>query len=317
MFNQYWHRFPSNLRPDHSFTKPLALLLAAACWLTPQAAKAAAAATNATALPAVTVFGRTLPIASEEELIGENKQPEWTFHRRFPTTRVYLQKEPGEIGFEQWWRGRFRRNGTQTHLFQSELEIGLPKRFQFDLYEKYTADEKGRMRHLGVSPELRWAFAEWGKIPLNPTIYAEWQFTDHTQGGDVWEVKLLLGEQLAPRWHWGLNLIFEQEAGQSRAREMAWSQGISYTMIDQKLSGGLEMRFAHETAQGSRSLPEITYMVGPSLQWRPFARGHIDFVSLMGVTRDAPKVESFIVFSLDLGTIKGTSRYTPTSLRGQ
>lgn len=285
--------------------------------LTTFALCAADSETLPTRLPVVTVFGKTLPVASEDELIGENKQPEWTFHRRFPTTRVYLQKEQWEVGYEQWWRGRFLRNGTQEHLFQSELELGLPYRFQFDLYEKYTANERGRLRHLGVSPELRWAFAEWGKTPLNPTIYAEWQFTDHTRGPDVWEVKLLLGEQLAPRWHWGMNLIYEQAAGEGRTTEAAWSQGVSYTMIDQRLSAGLEMRFAHETSRGSRSTPEITYMLGPSLQWRPFARGHLDLVSLIGVTHDAPKVESFVVFSIDLGTFKGSSRYTPTSLRGQ
>ena len=112
-----------------------------------------------------------------------------------------------------------------------------------------------------------------------------------------------------------MNLIYEQEAGQGRATEMAWSQGVSYTFIDQKLSGGVEMRFAHETAKGSRSLPEITYMVGPSAQWRLGSRAHIDFVNLFGVTRDAPKVESFVVFSLDLGGVKGVGRYAPASLK--
>ena len=289
----------------------LALLAAAA------PARGADPGTNVTRLPEVTVFGQAHSIASEESRIGINQQPEWTFHRRFPTTRVYLQKEEWEMGFEQWWRGRFLKNGKQAHKFQTEFEIGLPYRFQFDLYEKFTSDERGRMRHLGVSPELRWALAEWGKIPLNPTVYAEWQFTDHTRGPDVWEVKLLLGEQLAPRWHWGLNLIYEQEAGGGRTTEMAWSQGVSYTVIDQKLSAGLEMRFAHETARGSRSQPEITYMLGPSVQWRFGSRFHLDLVPLFGITRDAPKVEAFVVFSMDLGTLKGSSRYAPASLRSQ
>jgi hypothetical protein len=30
------------------------------------------------------------PANSEDNLIGENQQPEWTTHRRFPTTRVYV-----------------------------------------------------------------------------------------------------------------------------------------------------------------------------------------------------------------------------------
>lgn len=280
-------------------------------------AQAADATNQVIRLPDITVLGPIVPVASEEVKVGEYERPEWTLHRRFPTTRVYVQKEPWEFGFEQWWRGRFKRDGSQQHKFQSEVEIGLPKRFQLDLYENLVGDEHGRMNQLSHAVELRWALADWGKIPLNPTLYGEWQFANHRLQADTWEVKLLLGEELAPRWHWGLNLIYEQEAGHNRATEAAWSQGVSYTFIDQKLSGGLEMRFAHETAKGSRSLPEITYMLGPSLQWRVFSHGHIDFVNMFGVTRDAPKVESFIVFSLDLGGVKGNGHYAPASLKAQ
>lgn len=296
----------------HTFALLCAVFTGSAAFVT-------AAETNSTPtrLPDITVFGPTVPVATEEQKVGPYDQPEWTLLRRFPTTRVYVQKDPWEFGFEQWWRGRFFKDGTQAHKFQEEVEIGLPKRMQLDLYETWTSDEKGRIRQSDTSVELRWALADWGKIPLNPTLYGEWAFVDPARGADIWEIKLLLGEELAPRWHWGLNLIYEQEAGQSRAREIAWSQGVSYTFIDQKLSGGLEMRFAHETTQGTRSQPEITYMVGPSVQWRIFSHGHIDFVNMFGVTKDAPKVESFIVFSLDLGGVKGNGHYAPASLKSQ
>jgi hypothetical protein len=36
---------------------------------------------------------------------------------------------------------------------------------------------------------------------------------DANQGPDVYELKLLLGEELAPRWHWGFNGVYEQEVG--------------------------------------------------------------------------------------------------------
>ena len=293
------------------------LALLACGWLINASCQGADTSADVKRLTEVTVFGRALSVASEEELLGDYRQPEWTFHRRFPTTRVYLQKEPWELGYEQWWRGRFLRNGAQAHRFQSEFELGLPHRFQFDLYENWTSDENARMRHLSVAPELRWALADWGVIPLNPTLYGEWQFVDPARGPDVWEVKLLLGEQLAPRWHWGLNLVYEQESGGGRATEMAWSQGVSYVVLDQRLSAGLEMRFAHETSRGNRSQPDISYLLGPSVQWRPFSRVHVDLVSLFGVTRDAPQVESFLVVSLDIGTLKGSSRYTPAALRSE
>src|SRR5437899_303477 len=72
--------------------------------------------------------GETSPLA-EERRIGENNQPEWTTARRFATTRTYVIA-PWQFEFEQWWKGKFLRNGDASHLFQSELEIGLPYRFQ-------------------------------------------------------------------------------------------------------------------------------------------------------------------------------------------
>ncbi len=86
-------------------------------------------------------------------------------------------------------------------MFHEEVEVGLPYRLQMDLYENWISNDKGRLRHHDVAAELRWALADWGKIPLNPTIYGEWKFVDRSQGPDVYEIKLLLGEELAPRWH--------------------------------------------------------------------------------------------------------------------
>ena len=269
-----------------------------------------------TTLPPVVVTGSEPGALGEEQRVGAYDQPEWTFHRRFSTTRVYVQKEPWEFGFEQWWRGRFNRNHTQSHRFQEEVEVGLPYRMQFDLYENWTSDQNARMQHHSVATELRWALADWGKIPLNPTLYGEWQFVDPNRGPDKYEVKLLLGEELGRGWHWGFNGILEQEVGGGRATEWGWSQGISYTVRDQRLSVGAEMRFNHETSRGARSNPAIQFLAGPSVQWRPFARAHLDLVPLAGLTTASPRLETFLILTIDLGT-KGDKRYAPASLRGR
>ena len=244
-----------------------------------------------------TIVVRTTPI-SEETLIGENRQPEWTAYRRFPTTRIYVLP-PWQVEFEQWWKGKFPREGKPEHLFQSEIEIGLPYRFQLDLYENVENPSDGPTRHAGNQVEARWALAEWGRIPLNPTLYAEWKFNDGV--ADAYEVKLLLGEQLAPRWHWGLNLFFEQETGGRRATEWGISQAVSYSALDSKFSVGVETNFEHTTERGSRGRPEIEFLIGPSLQWRPTRRTHLDFVPLFGATKDSPRVEAFVVFGVQLG----------------
>ena len=249
-------------------------------------------------MPPVTVNGASE--LTEEMKTGAYGAPEWTQYRRFPTVRVYLQKAAWEAGVEQWWRGRFRRDGSAKHKFQEEIEIGLPYRMQFDLYENWTVDSARHVRHDSVAPELRWAPADWGKIPLNPTLYGEWTFTDKSVGPDLFEVKLLLGEEFAPRWHWGFNASWEQEVGGARATEIQLSQAVSYSLIDSKFGIGAEMVFRHESEAGLRSKPEYTFLLGPSAQWHITPQVHLDVVPLVGTTADSPRVESYVVLSVDV-----------------
>lgn len=292
---------------------PSALIIAGALSLLSYQAAQAQSSPKPVQLPEVQVTGNL----TEEAAVGPYNQPEWTTHRRFSTTRVYIQRAPWEVEVEQWWRGRFQRNGSSGHLFQEEVSVGLPYRSQLDLYENWVSDDDGHMRHHDVATELRWAPADWGKIPLNPTFYGEWKFVDKTQGPDVFELKVLLGEELAPRWHWGLNAIYEQEVGGSRATEWAFSQGVSYTLIDQKLSAGLEMKFTHETTIGTRSNPEIKFVIGPSIQWRPWSWMHLDIVPLLGTTGDSPRVEAYAVLGIDIWSKDKHHGFVPTSTRGQ
>lgn len=75
-------------------------------------------------------------------------------------------------------------------------------------------------------------------------------------------MKLLLGEQLAPHWHWGFNLFYEQETGGARATELGVSQAVSYSPLDSRLSVGVEMNFEHTTERGSRGDPAIEFLIG-------------------------------------------------------
>jgi hypothetical protein len=80
--------------------------------------------TNPTRLPPVIVTETNLPAGElrEDQPIGPNEQPEWTTRRRFATTRVYVA-QPWQMQFEQWWKGKFPREGKSEHLFQSEKEV--------------------------------------------------------------------------------------------------------------------------------------------------------------------------------------------------
>ncbi|MBI1853640.1 MAG: transporter [Planctomycetes bacterium] len=248
----------------------------------------------------------------EEHLVGENKQPEWTTHRRFPTTRVYVLP-PFAIEFEQWWRARNFRHDSTQHLFQSEIGIGLPYRFQLDYYENFERVPHEEAHHLGSQVEARWAFAEWGAIPGNPTIYGEWKFNDVES--DVYELKFLLGDELSAGWHWATNGSFEEQVRDERELEIAVSGALSHTLIDEQLSLGIEGVWRHETANGTRGDPDLSFLIGPSLQWRPTPRTHLDFVPLAGIGGDSPQIETYIVFGWDFG-YASKSVEAPTSTRG-
>lgn len=266
-------------------------------------------------IPAMLVTGPMGELIEERAADGTGR-PNWTSHRRFGTTRVYIQKAPWEIGFEQWWRVRDKRDDTVEHKFQEEIEIGLPYRMQLDIYLDWFADGDSRARYNDTAFELRYALADWGKIPLNPALYAEYKVVDPANGPDVYEFKLLLGEQLAPRFHWGLNAVFENEMGGERTREWQVSQGVSFTVIDEVFSVGLEMKWTHETTEFSRGEPEQGFLLGPSIQWCPTRNSHVDLVSLWGTNRDAPNLEAYVIFGIDLGKIgAGEHRYAPVSVR--
>lgn len=264
-------------------------------------------------LPTVTV---TAPGGlAEDARVGPYQQPEWTEHRRFTTTRVYIQKEPWEIGFEQWWRVRAYDEKSPQQRFSEEIEIGLPYRMQLDIYWDWF-HQNGVTKSGDVAFELRWALADWGKIPLNPTLYGEYKIVNPYFGGDVFEVKLLLGDEITPRLHWGLNFVFEREISGELANEFAVTQGLSYTLIDQVLSAGVEMQFKYENVTGDRSGGENKFQIGPSIQWRPTKKTHLDLVGLFGCTEASPVFEGFVVFGIDLGgPSKPEGGYAPISGR--
>src|SRR5213078_5265 len=188
-------------------------------------------------LPPVTVVGEKASQLREEDRVGSYGQPRWTATRRFPGTRVYVVPE-GKLEFEYWLRPTLNKDGSTDTRSLYELEMGLPHRFQLDLYLRTDQEgDKGDML-LGEQIEVRYAFADWGKLPGNPTVYFEYVMLEDRP--DKIEPKLLLGGELAPKWHWGANLVAEIELGGERSHEYQLTGAISYTVIDEKFSVGAE-----------------------------------------------------------------------------
>ena len=300
-----------SLGQTHNMTKKLLTLLAASC---AAILPAHSQEHSATLLPEVTTTGAAL---SEEAPIGETQRPEWTSARRFPGTRVYIQKEPWEVGVESWWRIKNHRDGSASNRLLEEVEIGLPYRMQLDLYNDIEGDGDSKFHYQSFNTELRWAPADWGKIWGNPTFYGEYKFADHHWGPDVYEFKLLIGDEFAKRWHWGVNFVWEAETGGDREQEFQIPAGLSYSLIDGKLGIGAELLYDHDTVKGERGKPAHQFNIGPSIQIRPTERMHISISGMFGTNNDSDTFIGFVIVGFDLGRIGGSKHdYSPAAGQG-
>src|ERR1043166_4595634 len=89
--------------------------------------------------PALVLGSRTSvhDVILESDLVGPANQPEWTTRRVFAETDVYVIPT-GEIEFNQFYVYSRPRHEDSEHLFESEIEIGLPWRTQFDVELNYS-----------------------------------------------------------------------------------------------------------------------------------------------------------------------------------
>jgi hypothetical protein len=245
-------------------------------------------------MPPIDVFGKA-PLV-EEERIGAYAQPRWTADRLFGETRVYVIPQ-GKAEFEFWLIPETPRDGQTDVATQYEVEFGLPGRFQVDLYA--IGHKTGLDGPFGVTEgkyELRWALADWGKIPGNPTVYVEWK--NENQEPDHIEAKLLLGGQIASGWHWGSNFVWEHTLGADQENSNEWTTGVSHVVRDSKFDLGMETQLALVNTldgTGGRTPFEKQFWIGPSLQLRPLPQMHIDFAPLFGVTHAASRSKVFVV----------------------
>ena len=257
----------------------------------PQAASSASAERlQSWEMPEIVVVGQRPSELREENRVGSYGQPRWTATRRFPTTRVYIVPE-GKMELEYWLRTTWEKDGTTSYRSLYEAEVGLPHRFQFDIYHR--TDQSSDTGEIFTSEqlELRYALADWGVLPGNPTLYFEWIRHDQRDEPDQVEPKILFGGDLYPRWHWGLNFVGEFQTGGELEREYSVRGGLSYTVRDSKLAIGGECQASFTDTKDDRGNFEESVVLGPSVQYRPFPQMTINVAPLFGVTEDSPHAQ--------------------------
>jgi hypothetical protein len=274
-----------------------------------------------TKLPPTHVSGdRALhDVASESELVGPANQPEWTARRVFAETDVYVIPT-GEVEFNQFYISSHSRHQKPANMFESELEIGLPWRTQFDVEMNYEI-KNGKFAYNSTMIELPHALPDWGKIPLNPAINAGWRF--NTESADSYIFRLLLAEQFGERFHFGANLSFERQVGGEFETVYELNSALRYRLIDRKLSVGAQLVVEYETALErefdaednvweTESVHSTEVLFGPSLLYRAGRNLYLGVAPLFGLTRESPTVEAYFLLGIDFEPFRrGAGREQP------
>ena len=262
---------------------------------------------------------QTIVITGEEVPSAYGAPPGFSRARFSNAVNAYVLP-PWAFFFGELFEGQGFRHGPPDYLFTQEIEMGLPYRFN-------VAAETELERFNGgggvqtVSLEARWALADWNKIPLNPTIFAEYKFGVGTirheevpppPGGggeeeesgppkvpDAYEVRLLLAQDFFERVEWAMNWFFEKENTGDRGREWGFSQALMTPVLlpNERLKIGVEMEYKNFTTKDTRGDPLHSFTIGPTVAWKPTTQTRLDISPLFGCTAGAPVADVFVAFS--------------------
>jgi hypothetical protein len=261
----------------------------------------------------------------EFEEPGGYGQPQWAERSRASATTKLYVLSPYEVFVGVLSESDFLRHGASRHDLVQEIELGLPNRFEIGL-ENHIGLAGGDASEMSANIGARYAFAAWGKLPLNPTIAAEYRLgtgkdlTNRFDRGldrsspDAYELRLLLGQEFIPRVQWAANLFFQHELGGARNREVGFTQDIAYLAVVDKFEVGAEMRYTNATRRAEKRASANEFVIGPSINWKPNLHTVISVAPLFGCTVDSPRVAVLCSVSVEFGG--GESKTMPVSATG-
>src|ERR1051326_7467926 len=202
-----------------------------------------------------------------------------------PLTSAYVLP-PWTMYFGEIYEGNAFRHGFPDHTFTQEVELGLPYRFGVAA-ETQLERFNGGGGFQTISLEGRYALADWNKIPLNPTLFAEYKFgvgpIRHEEGPpppggeeeeagppqhpDAYEIRLLLAQEFCQRWEWALNAFFEKENTGDRGREIGFAQSIVTPIVlpREQLKVGIEMEYKNFSVKDTRGNADNSFVIGPTV----------------------------------------------------
>ncbi len=264
---------------------------------------------------------RNVEVEAEELPSAYGAPPDLSRGRISTLTKSYVLP-PFSFELETIYEGDAFRHGPPRHLFTQEVEMGLPFRFDVALQnevERMAGDTDDRISLTG-----RYALADWNKIPLNPTLLAEYKFgigetSRDRVVPDAVEFGVILSHDFRQMVEWAMNWSVEQEVNGSQSTGWGFAQSVEIPVLlpEERLEVGLEMQYRHAEETIVRSDQPRGFAVGPTLAWRPTKSARFDFSPLFGCTGDSPRIQIFVVFSLSLGKPPAGEAETPASMRNR
>src|SRR6266446_1867907 len=231
----------------------------------------------------IVVTGEELPTAYEAPV-------SFSQSRFSPITNAYVLP-PGAIYASLIYEDAVVHFRRPDHDFTLETEAGLPYRINVAMETdvEHYGDET-QLRSFSI--EARYAFADWNKIPLNPTIFAEYKF--------------------------GGGRILHDEGPPTPGHKFG-PGGFDTTM---ETPDAYELRLLLSQDffdKGIRGTPYNSFVIGPTIAWRPSRNTRLDVSPLFGVNHKSPEVQFFAVLSYYFGggSSKAEGGEAPASTRNR
>src|SRR6266853_414599 len=114
-------------------------------------------------------------VVEAEELPSAYGAPPDLSHGRISTLTKSYVLSPFSFELEAGYEDAVLRHGLPSQLFRQEIEMGLPALFTVGI-QNQLEHFAGETRDRTFTLETRYAFANWNKLPLNPTTSAEYRF---------------------------------------------------------------------------------------------------------------------------------------------
>ena len=256
--------------------------------------------------------------ADAEELATAYGAPPDLSHGRISTLTKSYVISPFSFELEAGYEGAIFQHGLPAQLFRQEVEMGLPARFTVGIQnqiEHFAEDTRDRSFTL----EARYALANWNKLPLNPTISAEYRFGLSNGLPDSGELALLISHDFPHLIEWAMNIFVDREFGGRQSTNAGFAQSVEVPLLlpEEKLEAGIEMQYqsSGERIGGRASTKGLA--IGPTLAWRPTKNIRFDVSPLIGCSDHVPALQVLAVFSVSFSGSATGDTETPASARGR